>query len=501
MPEITIKTTTPKYNLKTKKYLTERQIKQKDATVEGVVVNNFIKNDEQDEKTSLKDTYNALLIPENNKVKEEKKEIEKGFDTKKALIPLVAGALSVFAISGTMGALMKNSAKKITTEPFKNQLPAMGINLNIVEETHFATYMALRDPSRKNLMAAGAVFSFSAITLVGKKFIEGVKEIWTKKQEADIQKDLQESLIEVETSAFSGKLDVVRDMLSKKGEYFKSAINGQNQKAALDTDIYKKHFNFKGKEKEKNDKKKINPYLIVSGLTLLAGVATAIYTLSSIRKSGKTIDNFTKDFANKKGEILENILNGKADDPKKELMDVLIKMGTNKETAKDCAQKIGLKGKELEDFANTVAADVDTIWGNAPTGMSTESGKSFFYCYINEARGHLYNWLVHSENKFLKDLFIAMSLVSAGSFISQQTTEALKNVAVLKENAKTDLDLQKRLVNVEIENFRAKKESAIKPLIEDFEQKRKEGRAPEELKVMADNILLEIKNGPPFVYS
>lgn len=38
-------------------------------------------------------------------------------------------------------------------------------------------------------------------------------------------------------------------------------------------------------------------------------------------------------------------------------------------------------------------------------------------------------------------------------------------------------------------------------MIEEFEKQRKEGKSPQELKVMADNILMEIKNGPPFVYS
>ena len=94
-----------------------------------------------------------------------------------------------------------------------------------------------------------------------------------------------------------------------------------------------------------------------------------------------------------------------------------------------------------------------------------------------------------------------MAGVSAASYIAQEGSDALKEVAVMKENANTELDLQKRLVEVEIKNFKAKKESAIAPLIEEFERKRKDGKAPEELKVMADNILLEIKNGPPFVYS
>jgi hypothetical protein len=80
--------------------------------------------------------------------------------------------------------------------------------------------------------------------------------------------------------------------------------------------------------------------------------------------------------------------------------------------------------------------------------------------------------------------------------------DALKDVAVLKENAKTELDLRKRLVDVEIANFKAKKESAINPLVENFEKQVNEGsKSKEELKQIADNILSETKNGPPYVYT
>ena len=46
-----------------------------------------------------------------------------------------------------------------------------------------------------------------------------------------------------------------------------------------------------------------------------------------------------------------------------------------------------------------------------------------------------------------------------------------------------------------------KKESAIEPLCDEFYKQKEEGKKAEELKVLADNILFEIKNGPPFVYS
>ena len=80
--------------------------------------------------------------------------------------------------------------------------------------------------------------------------------------------------------------------------------------------------------------------------------------------------------------------------------------------------------------------------------------------------------------------------------------DAVKEATVMNENAKTELDLRKRLVDVEIANFRAKKESAIKPLVDNFSMQAANGaKTKEELKQLADNILMETKNGPPYVYT
>ena len=54
---------------------------------------------------------------------------------------------------------------------------------------------------------------------------------------------------------------------------------------------------------------------------------------------------------------------------------------------------------------------------------------------------------------------------------------------------------------LEIENFKSKKLSAINPMIDNFNYQLKKGKSKQELKEMAENILIEIKNGPPYVYS
>ena len=506
MPQVQI----TRINNASNRYLTNRQLKQKNATLEGVVVNNFIKdNTATQECANLNDTYNTLVISDEESENVQKYiggEKEKGYNAKKALLPLALSTGAIFASGAILSFLFKKSAKKNLTEPFIKKLPSMGMNINIVEETGFATYIALRDPNRQNIMATIAVFAFSALTLTAKKFVEGVKEIWVKKQDAQVQKELQENLIDVETRAFSGKLAIQRNMLSQHGNYFKKALETQSNMENDPTAIYFKNFNFKGLDKasEQNKDKKLKdlltPNALISAGLLAGSIALGVFTLKNIKAGAKYHEDFINNFKNAKQKILDEIIQNKTKD-KTLLTDTLIKMGANSQKAKECAQKAGFGEMEVNEIIQTVSSNVENIWGNAPTGMSTENGKAFFYCYLNETRGHLYNWLIHNDNPFLKNLFIAMAAVSSTSFLAQQTAEAIKEATVIKENAKTELDLQKRLVEVEIKNFKAKKESAIAPLIEEFERKKKEGKPANELKVMADNILLEIKNGPPFVYS
>ena len=94
-----------------------------------------------------------------------------------------------------------------------------------------------------------------------------------------------------------------------------------------------------------------------------------------------------------------------------------------------------------------------------------------------------------------------MTGAAAISYGGKLTGDAIKEVQVKKINAQTELDLQKRLVSTELRNFKSKKDAAIQPLMEEFYNQVRKGKPKEQLKTMADNILFEVKNGPPFVYS
>ena len=108
---------------------------------------------------------------------------------------------------------------------------------------------------------------------------------------------------------------------------------------------------------------------------------------------------------------------------------------------------------------------------------------------------------MHPQNKFNKYLFLGLSFISTTGYVLKAVADAVKDVTVGKENAKSELNLRKNLISTEIENFKAKKLSAINPLIEKFDYQMKKGKSKQELKELAENILSEIINGPPYVYS
>ena len=165
-------------------------------------------------------------------------------------------------------------------------------------------------------------------------------------------------------------------------------------------------------------------------------------------------------------------------------------------------KRYGLSEKEIQGMIDGVEQTKKTIFADAPLALGGIPKKIQYYCYIDEDRGHLYNWILNPKNKFTKYIFLAFTSSSVGGYLFKEIMDATKSAAVLRENAKTDLNLRKRLVDVEIANFRSKKESAIQPLIDNFTMQANSGtKTKEELKQHADNILTEIKNGPPYVYS
>ena len=220
------------------------------------------------------------------------------------------------------------------------------------------------------------------------------------------------------------------------------------------------------------------------------------------QKTVKNLDTFTKKFQDSEIRAkMENALN-ETDKAKaiKELVDLLKVINAKEDTMREKLSSI--KGIEPDEIESAIKAIKEAqIYVSAPEALGGISEKIQYYCYINEERGHLYNLILNPENKFNKYLFLCFSAISSIGYLSKTAVDAFKTTAVNRENSKSELNLRKRLVQVELNNFKTKKLSAINPLIDNFNYQKQKGASKSELKSLAENILIEIKNGPPYIYS
>ena len=380
--------------------------------------------------------------------------------------------------------------------------------MNIQEEPPFAIYRAIRDPNYRNILGAAGVFLMSGITIACKNFVDGAKEIWLKKKGADIERDLQENLIEVEKNSFSGKLQTVNEMLKNNAGYFDSVINSKSEISKIEyPDVFSKFYSFKGTPKEqpkedKNKKKNDLKYLLAIGGIIAGGILLGKLSIDNIKKTAKLSDEFANKYADRTIDAIKDIAKKGNKDDIPAITELLQSICAKPDFVKDAVKKYNLPEDEIKKIIEKVEESKKTIFSNAPVALGGIPKKIQYYCYINEDRGHLYNWILNPKNKFTKYVFLAFTATSATGYLFRQGMDAAKEVTVMNENAKTELNLRKNLVNVEIANFKAKKESAIQPLIDNFTKQANENKkSKEELKGLADNILSEIKNGPPYVYT
>ncbi|MBR6163765.1 hypothetical protein IKQ26_07755 [bacterium] len=485
-------------------------------TLEGVLINNHYKKDNfAEDIVDFSEISNNLLISESSydNSKDLKNNKEQSFDLKKAMMPLLIAAGCTLAATLGVSALLSKVSKNILNINISEQLPDLALNMNIKQEPHFATYRMLRDPSFKNMIGAAAVFAFSGLTIMGRNFLSATKEVWVKKQQADIERDLQENLIDVEAQAFSGKLKVVNNMLNENVKYFKRVLNPQTKiPLSVNTMPY---MNFKGKiedntketKPQKDNKTNNKKQGILLGLTTLgvclAGFFVGRYAFRNLRKTMNLANDYTNNYATKIINDIEQTVEAGIKSPEvtTRLDNCFQAISAKPERIREVMGKLKYSAEEIDGMIASCTEAKRTIFADAPTALGGIPKKIQYYCYLDENRGHLYNWVIHPENKFTKYVFLSFTAVSVVGAIVENAFDMLKMVGVEKENAKTELNLKKRLVDVEIRNFKAKKDSAIRPLIDDFNKKLEAGADKQELRQKADNILVEIKNGPPYVYS
>ena len=375
------------------------------------------------------------------------------------------------------------------------RVPPTVRNVAINSETIQALYRIVECPNYKTIQAGVGVFSLTAMAFMGKTFFDGFKDVWVRKKEADIQKNLQEKLISIETQSFAGKIQITRSMLSQKAIELGKYLNYDPKQRHDETF---KALMFKGSDK-KEDKKR-DGYLLL-GLATVAGiVGLGFLSLKLLTRSKGHLEKFIKETNN---EITKIVKNSTPESKAQDMVNLenLFKTAETKEEAIREFLK-PLNWSDKEEYIKRLSRDINksTVDANIYCGGG-KTPKPTFYSHVDDYRAFLYNYLLDTENKQFRALFLGTTGLTAIGYGGKLAGDAIKEVQVKKLNAETEAELQQRLVSTELKNFKSKKDSAIQPLMDEFYKQAREGKPKEELKVMAENILFEIKNGPPFVYS
>ncbi len=475
------------------KNMTNTQKRNDSNIKEGVIVNSFIK----DPLLSLDETCDTLIISQTN-IEMPQKVYEKETKQRDPLIPLCIATVGVMALLGGFTAMMKKFSKGKLENTKEYLLPGITRNHCINDEVHQSIFSMIQSPNRKTILASLGVITLGSMAFMGKIFIDGFKDVWIKKQEADIQKNLQESLIEVETQSFSGKIQIIRSMLSSKAKIFSQELA------------------FKGKNENQSETNN-NKMWLIGGATLLSILGLGYFATRNIRKSDEYIKNGIKNTKLGIDKIIEDfnagkpiedmhghnyeILKGK-DAYKMLIANMLESIYAKPEDVERIVNKLNLPKAEKEEFIKYLKDDMNQATEQVnPTIGGSGRNKITYFSHVNDYLSFFYDWLMNPKNPQFKNLFFGITGISALAYGGKTAAEAIKDVQVKKYNAQTELELQRRLVSTELRNFKAKKESAIEPLCDEFYIQKEAGKSKEELKIIADNILFEIKNGPPFVYS
>lgn len=484
-------------SIRQQRNLTGVQKKNNNKTKEAVIVNTFVKP--ESETLSLDASRDSLIISENTKLPEQIS--ENSSRPEKSLLPISATALGVMGLFAGISMFVKRNAK-ITNEIAKEKwITSFTRNISINEETVQALVQMVQNPNKKTVRAGLGVFTLTATAFMGKTFIDGFKDVWVKKKEADIQKNLQEELIAVETKSFSGKIQIIRNSLSEKTKLFSKYLS-EPEVTEQPFGMFKssKDLTFGHAGKKKNtDMTNINYFLLGAG-TLASIIGLSLFSMKNLQSGSK---EYLKFIEKTKQDMALIAQSGKNKNFVKNYLENMFRfINANPEEVEEIIQKTPWRKKEKQNFASYVISKINTSTVKVNPNIGGDgTPKPSFSSFVDDYRAFFYNMLIEPDNKQFQQLFYGTTALAAIGYGGKVAGDAIKEVQVKKINAQTELDLQKRLVSTELRNFKAKKDAAIQPLVDEFYKKVDEGKPKEQLKVVAENILLEIKNGPPFVYS
>ena len=477
------------------KNMTKTQKRNDYFVKEGVIINSYVK----DPNLSLDETYDSLVISK-NQIALPKRLKEKENNSINPIYPICGATIGVMGLLGGFTAMVKKFSKGKLESSKEYLLPGITRNHCINDEVHQSIFSMIQSPNRKTILASLGVITLGAMAFMGKIFIDGFKEVWVKKQEADIQKNLQENLIAVETQSFSGKLQIIRSMLSSKAKMFTDELS------------------FKGGRKfDKNSNDNSSLMFGVGFLTLASILGLGYFAAKNIRKSDEFIKNGIKNTKKGIDIVIDEFNSGKplnnleghkgeilsGDKAYKLLLENMLEsIYARPEEIEAYIKKLKLPKSEKEEFIKHLKETMNQATEKVnPMMGGSGRNKITYFSHVNDYLSFFYDWLMNPKNPQFKNLFFGIAGISALAYGGKAAAEAVKEVQVKKYSADIELNLQNRLVATELRNFKAKKDSAIEPLCQEFMLQKAQGKSPEELKVIADNILFEIKNGPPFVYS
>lgn len=492
----------PVENVNHQRNLTNSQRKNNLVTQEGVVVNNLIK----DKQCNLSDTKDTYMISDSVKMPEELYQNNRYVDKK--LVPLSAVVLGVMGVIAVMTGFVSRSARIAKDLEKEKCLGPLTRNVNLSTEDKQIMYQMVQNPSKKTFLAGIGTLTLGAMGFMGKTFFDGFKEVWVKRKEANIQKNLQENLIAVETQSFSGKMQIIRSMLSKYTTDFEKYIKDDNEKIL--TNFGKRVFSqvpFTAERKQQQTQKS-NTGNILLGIGTFAGIiGLGFLSMKNLSKSKIHLEDGLKNSKDAIKKLVETSKEATKEIDRDNLEHMFRSIECSKNVEEFITEQVNLlhweKTDEKQEFLNKILTGMKTSTTKAnPNYAGDGVPKPAFNSFVNEYLAFFYNWLLDTSNPQFMHLFFGIAGVSALSYGGKLAGDAIKEVQVKKINAETELELQKRLVSTELRNFKSKKDSAIKPLVEEFYRQVDGGnRSKEELKTMAENILFEVKNGPPFVYS
>ena len=493
---------TPIDSINQQRNLTSSQRKNNLVTQEGVVVNSLIK----DKQCSLNDTKDTYMI--SDKVSMPEQLYQNGRVVDRKLVPLSAISLGVMSVLAIMTGFVSRSARIAKDLEKEKCLGPLTRNVNLSTEDKQIMYQMVQNPSKKTFLAGIGTLTLGAMVFMGKTFFDGYKDIWVKRKEADIQKNLQENLIDVETQSFSGKIQIIRSMLSKYTNDFEKYIKDDNE--TILTNFGKRVFSqvpFTSQQ-GRHERKHSNLGNFFLGLGTFVGIlGLGFLSLKNLSKSRVHLDEGLKSTKDAIKTIVQTSKESTKEIDKDNLEHMFRSIECSKNVEDFITEQVNALGwekqEEKAEFLNKILIQMRTSTTKAnPNYAGDGVPKPAFNSFVNEYLAFFYNWLLDTSNPQFKHLFLGIAGVSALSYGGKLAGDAIKEVQVKKINAETELEFQKRLVSTELRNFKSKKDSAVKPLVDEFYKQVDSGkRSKEELKTIAENILFEVKNGPPFVYS